>query len=145
MKSFKVCLIFPKKIFSIRQENSLIKFDLWCWQTLKQFYRYLLYRKNVIRKFHALHRLPRKMALHLLSKFCICESCTNVQPPRRFDLSLWQTTNQVFFSSNSNMNKEFLQSFTVCLIFPQKMICICRQHLAFWSHLIKFNYSGDPV
>ena len=78
--------------------------NLGFWHTSKEVFSYLLYQKNVIRKFQVLRRLPRKTVLHFLSKFCICENCINIQSPRRFDLSFCRP--QIKCLGNSNMKKK---------------------------------------
>ena len=73
----------------------LWKFDLGFWQTSKLVYRKLKNSEKVFWRFQSLHPFPRKMVLYLWTKFCIFESCTNIQSLRRFELSFWQIAKQI--------------------------------------------------
>ena len=78
LRIFKVCLTFHEKWFCIR------------WPNFAFF--------SLVHIFNHSEDLPyftRKIALCSLTKFCIFESCTNIQSFRRFDLGSWQTLKQV--------------------------------------------------
>ena len=74
--------------------------------------------------------------------FCICwrisifEPFVNIQLPKRFDLGFLEILKQAY--RNSNIGKKYLESFKVCLIFPEKRFCI---HSTIWHFRALYQYS----
>ena len=66
--------------------------------------------------------LSQKNGLISLSKFRILKPFTNIQLYRRFDLSFWQTLEEV--KGNSNKKKKSSQSFIASFAFPEKWFSI---------------------
>ena len=54
------------------------------------------FEQKIFGKFQGLSSFTRKIALCSLTKFCVFESCTNIQSFRRFDIGFWQTLKQVY-------------------------------------------------
>ena len=61
---------------------------------LKKIYSKLQYREKVFREFETLPHFSEKMVLYLLTKFGILKPETNIAWSRRFDLGLWQTSEE---------------------------------------------------
>ena len=101
------------------------RFDLGFWQTSKQIYRKLQYRKKVFRKFQGLPRLSRKMFIYLLAKFGITKRRTNI----RFRLL---TDSQTNLKQNAIKGERFSELFRkVCLAYPRKWFCIRWPNLGY--------------
>ena len=71
------------------------RFDLLFFQTSKQISTKLQYTDKFYGKFQRLASFPRKM-FYSSSKFCIFETFRNNQSQRIFNLSFWQTSEQVY-------------------------------------------------
>ena len=71
-------------------------FDWGFWQTSKQIFRKLQYRKKVFEELQGFLRFPWKMVLSSLTKFGIIRTWTNIPWLRLFDLGLWQTSKQIY-------------------------------------------------
>ena len=80
------------------------RFDSGFWQTLKQIYRKLEYKRKVFGKFQGLPcfsreitlpHFPIKMVMNLLRTFVILKHCTIMQLFRRFDLRVWKNLKQI--------------------------------------------------
>ena len=109
----------------------LWKFDLGFWQTSKLVYRKLKNSEKVFWRFQSLHPFPRKMVLYLWTKFCIFESCTNIQSLRRFELSFWQIEKQIH-RKLQNREKFFGKFETLpCFVFPEKCFVFLDKILHF--------------
>ena len=89
-----------------RDMQSLRRFDLCFWETLKLFYRRFKYRENVFGEFQGLPRFPRKMILYSSTKFGILKPWSSIQSLRKFDLGFWQASKQ-FFSKFQYREKAF--------------------------------------
>ena len=70
--------------------------------------------------FQGLLHFSRKMVLCWLSQLCILEPFTNIQLLRRFDLSFWQTSQEVY--RKVQHEKKIFPKFQGQLCFPRKMV-----------------------
>ena len=71
-------------------------FHLGFWQSSKEIYTQLQYRKKFFGEFQGLLHFPRKMVLYSSTKFGILKPWTNVPWIRRFDLGFWQNSKQIY-------------------------------------------------
>ena len=92
----------------------LSRFDYGFWQTSK-----LSFEKKFWGKFSGLSCFPRKIVLYLLT-----------------NLGFLEILKQAY--RNSNIGKKYLESFKVCLIFPEKLFCI---HSTIWHFRALYQYS----
>ena len=124
---------FPRKMilysltkFVIRKTWTNIQwlrvFDLGFWQTSKQVFRKLQYRKKVFGEIKGLSRFPRKMVFYSSTKFGIIKPWTNIQSLRRSNLGFWQTSKQIY--RKLQYRKKVFGEFKVCLAFLEKWFCI---------------------
>ena len=95
-------------------------FNFGFWQTSKQIYRKLYYRKKVFGEFQALRHSLRKMVLYSSTKFDILKPWTNIKSLRRFDLGLWQTLKQIYRKLHNR--EKLFEEFQGFLAFPGKMV-----------------------
>ena len=72
--------------------SNLIRLDLDFWQALKQFYRKLKYRENVLEEFQRLRRVLRKMVLYSSTNFRILKPWAIISNLIRFDLGFWEAS-----------------------------------------------------
>ena len=133
-ESFKVYFIFPEKWFCSYWEKFGIfkpctniklfrRFDWGFWkEDLEKIYRKLQYVENAFWKVSRFALFSRKIGFILLTKLYLFEPCTNIRSLQRLDLGFWQTLKK--FVGNSNMERNFFESFKVSLVYPQKLFCI---------------------
>ena len=96
------------------------RFNLGFWQTSKQIYRKLQYRKKVFGEFQDLPGFTRKMVFYSSTKFGILKPWTNIPSPRRFDLGFWQTSKQIY--RQLQYKEKVLEEFEGSSGFPRKII-----------------------
>ena len=94
--------------------------NLGFWQTSKQIYRKLQYRKKVFGEFQDLPGFTRKMIFYSSTKFGILKPWTNIPSPRRFDLGFWQTSKQIY--RQLQYKEKVLEEFEGLSGFPRKII-----------------------
>ena len=94
--------------------------NLGFWQTSKQIYRKLQYRKKVFEEFQDLPGFTRKMVFYSSTKFGILKPWTNIPSPRRFDLGFWQTSKQIY--RQLQYKEKVLEEFEGSSGFPRKII-----------------------
>ena len=94
--------------------------NLGFWQTSKQIYRKLQYRKKVFGEFQDLPGFTRKMIFYSSTKFGILKPWTNIPSPRRFDLGFWQTSKQIY--RQLQYKEKVLEEFEGSSGFPRKII-----------------------
>ena len=94
--------------------------NLGFWQTSKQIYRKLQYRKKVFGEFQDLPGFTRKMIFYSSTKFGILKPWTNIPSPRRFDLGFWQTSKQIY--RQLQYKEKVLKEFEGSSGFPRKII-----------------------
>ena len=150
---------FPRKIvlyssikFGILKSwtiiSKFIRFDLGLWQTLKQVYRKLKYRKKVLEDFQRLPLFSRKNILYSPTKFGILKPWTSISKLIRFDLGFWQTSKQIY--RKLKCREKVLKKFQRLPHFPRKMVLysstklgilkpwtiiskLIKIHLGFWQ------------
>ena len=71
-------------------------FALGFWQTSKQIYTKLQYRKKSFSRFSRLLQYLRKLVLYLLTKLAIIKPWTNIQSLGKSDLEFWQSSKQIY-------------------------------------------------
>ena len=131
-EEFQVFSRFPRKMvvysstkFGIRKPwkklVSLRRLNLGFWQTSKQIYGELQFRKRTLEELQGFSDIPRWIVQYLSNKFGVLKTWTNILSLTRFDWGFLQTS-----KGNSNIRRKLLHSFELCLSFPEKRFCIRR-------------------
>ena len=118
-------------------------FNLGFWQTSKQIYGKLYYRKKVFGEFQALRHSPRKMVLYSSTKFDILKPWTNIKSLRRFDLGLWKTSKQIYRKlHNREKHFEELQGLSC---FTRKMVLYSSTKFGILKPWTMFHSPKDSI
>ena len=118
-------------------------FDILFLQTSKQIYKKLWYTEKVSTKFQTLSYFSRKMVLYSLTKFCVFESCTNIQLLKSLVQAFDRLQSRFIVNSNIEINSS--QSYKVCFAFPKKQFCILPATFGILRLVQTFNSSEVSI
>ena len=95
-------------------------FDLAFWKTSKQIHRKLQYKEKLFKDFPRLPCFPKILFCILRPNSAFFKPCSNIQWLRRFDLSFWQISEQIY--RKLRYEEKFFRTFHSLPHFPRKMV-----------------------